>query len=94
VASNIFDGQTVAQAAASLGVAASPNRADLGQVIRRLRQKRDLSIETLAGAAEMHPTYLSGIERGHYNPSWDKLVKLASALGVPLSAIVAEAERT
>ena len=74
-------------------MAPAPNRASLGRVIRRLRQERELSIETLAGAAGMHPTYLSGIERGHYNPSWDKLVNLASALNVPLSAIVAEAER-
>ena len=93
-ASNIFYGQEVSQAAASRAVAAAPDRASLGRVIRRLRQERNLSIETLAGAARMHPTYLSGIERGHYNPSWDKLVNLAAALEVPLSTVVAEVERS
>jgi transcriptional regulator with XRE-family HTH domain len=40
----------------------------------------------------MHPTYLSGIERGRYNPSWDKLCDLSDALGVRLSEIVVRAE--
>jgi transcriptional regulator with XRE-family HTH domain len=75
-------------------VAASPpTRAALGRAVRRLRQDRGLSIETLAGDAGMHPTYLSGIERGKYNPTWDKLGGLARALNVPLSQLVAEAER-
>jgi XRE family transcriptional regulator, stress-response regulator len=73
---------------------APPSRSALGRVIRRLRTERALSIEALAGAADMHPTYLSGIERGHYNPSWDKLGKLAAALEVPLSDIVREVERS
>jgi transcriptional regulator with XRE-family HTH domain len=70
-----------------------PSRAALGGAVRRLRKERGLSIEALAGDAGMHPTYLSGIERGRYNPSWDKLGTLAAALDVPLSAIVREAER-
>jgi AraC-like DNA-binding protein len=42
-------------------------RRGLGQAIRRLRQADDLTIEDLAHAAGMHPTYLSGIERGVRN---------------------------
>jgi transcriptional regulator with XRE-family HTH domain len=72
---------------------APPSRRALGRAVRRLRQERSLTIEALSGAADMHPTYLSGIERGLYNPSWEKLGKLAAALDVPLSAIVREAER-
>jgi transcriptional regulator with XRE-family HTH domain len=52
-----------------------------------------LSIEALAAAADMHPTYLSGIERGNFNPSWTKLGGLAAGLGVPVSAIVEAAEQ-
>lgn len=70
-----------------------PTRAALGRAVRSLRQDRGLSIETLAGEAGMHPTYLSGIERGKYNPTWDKLGGLAKALNVSLSQLVAEAER-
>lgn len=39
----------------------TPENADLGRAIRRLRWERKLTIEKLAFAAEMHPTYLSGI---------------------------------
>ena len=70
-----------------------PTRRALGATIRTLRQERRLSLETLAGAAGMHTTYLSGIERGINNPSWDKLGALAVALDVAVSEIVLRAER-
>lgn len=69
-----------------------PTKAQLGAAIRRLRNDADLSIEALAAAADMHPTYLSGIERGNNNPSWTKLAGLAAALNLPVSAIVNAAE--
>jgi transcriptional regulator with XRE-family HTH domain len=69
-----------------------PTNADLGQAIRRLRRDRDLTIEALAFDADMHPTYLSGIERGVRNPTWDKLTALAHALDTPMSALVRDAE--
>lgn len=62
-------------------------------VVRGLREQRGLSIEALADAGEMHPTYLSGIERGRFNPTWDKLCSLSDALDVPLSEIVRAVER-
>jgi transcriptional regulator with XRE-family HTH domain len=67
--------------------------AELGCVVRRLRRARRLSIEDLAHAADMHPTYLSGIERGVRNPTWGKLSDLALALRVPLSSLTRDAER-
>lgn len=70
-----------------------PSNADLGQAIRCLRWDRKLTIEKLAFAAEMHPTYLSGIERGRRNPTWDKLCSLAGALDVSMSEIVNTAEQ-
>lgn len=69
-----------------------PNPAALGRVIRELRKERDLTIEGLAADADMHTTYLSGIERGHRNPSLSKLCDLAAALDVPLSQILLRAE--
>lgn len=68
------------------------HNADLGRVIRRLRGERDLTIESLALDAGMHPTYLSGIERGVRNPTWNKLADLAEALEVPVSALIFDAE--
>jgi transcriptional regulator with XRE-family HTH domain len=70
-----------------------PTNAALGRAIRRLRQQRELSIEALALNADVHPTYLSEIERGVRNPTWSKLGALASTLGVAVSALAAEAER-
>jgi len=40
----------------------------------------------------MHPTYLSGIERGVRNPTWTKLAGLAGALNVPITEIARDAE--
>lgn len=40
----------------------------------------------------MHPTYLSGIERGTRNPTLEKLDGLAQGLDVPCSRLVVEAE--
>lgn len=68
------------------------HNADLGRTIRRLRGEREMTIESLALDAGMHPTYLSGIERGRRNPTWNKLADLAEALEVPVSAIILDAE--
>jgi transcriptional regulator with XRE-family HTH domain len=73
-------------------VRVTPANVDLGVAIRRLRAARRLTIEDLAHAADMHPTYLSGIERGRRNPTWDKLTALARALDIPVSALARDAE--
>jgi transcriptional regulator with XRE-family HTH domain len=72
--------------------ARAPTNPTLGRAIRRLRQNRKLTIEALAHAANMHPTYLSGIERSVRNPTWAKLCALADALGTPISTVAGEAE--
>ena len=69
-----------------------PTRADLGKAIRGLRHERGLTIEALAASADIHPTYLSGIERGRHNPTWERLCDLAGALGVRPSDIALAAE--
>jgi transcriptional regulator with XRE-family HTH domain len=72
--------------------ATAPTNAELGRAIRRLRRARRLTIEDLAHEADMHPTYLSGIERGVRNPTWSKLAGLAGALNVPIAEIAHDAE--
>jgi transcriptional regulator with XRE-family HTH domain len=69
-----------------------PTNPELGRAIRRLRRSRGATIERLAHDADMHPTYLSGIERGVRNPTWDKLTALARALDIPMAAIAQDAE--
>jgi transcriptional regulator with XRE-family HTH domain len=67
----------------------------LGEAIRTRRGEIDgLSQEGLADLAGMHRTYVSEIERGLRNPSFRNLFKLATALEVPLSDLVAQAERS
>jgi transcriptional regulator with XRE-family HTH domain len=67
----------------------------LGEAIRTRRGEIDgLSQEGLADLAGMHRTYVSEIERGLRNPSFRNLFKIAKALEVPLSDLVAQAERT
>lgn len=70
-----------------------PSNADLGQAIRRLRWDRDLSIEALAHAADVHPTYLGRIERGGASPTWGKITSLARALDVPLTVLLQAVEQ-
>lgn len=65
---------------------------DLGCAVRRLRHARRLTIEALAFKADMHPTYLSGIERGRRNPTWAKLCGLATGLDITVSRIALDAE--
>jgi transcriptional regulator with XRE-family HTH domain len=72
----------------------SPTGRDLGRAIRQLRRERGLTIEELGFAAGVHPTYLSGIERGVRNPSWEKACALAHGLGIPIANLSAHAEST
>ena len=69
--------------------------ADLGRTIRKLRRKRKLTIEALAFASDVHPTYISAIsERGARNPSWEKACALAHGLGIPIAHLSALTEST
>lgn len=58
-----------------------------------MREKRGWTQEKLAETSELDQTYISGIERGRRNLGYRKLVKIARALGVTGSELVAEGER-
>jgi len=55
--------------------------------LRELRHSKGWSQERLAEAADMHRTYLAGIERSLRNPALENLVKLANALGVTMAEL-------
>lgn len=80
-AAPLLDSPTIDVSAAVL------TNGDVGRAVRRLRHERRLTIEQLAFAAGVHPTYVSGIERGKRNPSLHVLCGLAEALSVPLSGL-------
>jgi transcriptional regulator with XRE-family HTH domain len=62
----------------------------VGWNLRHLRVRRGISIEELAGEAEVDSSYLARIERGTVNASIDILEKIAKALTIPLSGLVHE----
>ena len=73
--------------------ARSQTHAALGRAVRDLRDARGVSQEDLAHLSGMHRTYLGGIERGERNVSYANLLRLAEALGVAPSQLLARAER-
>jgi transcriptional regulator with XRE-family HTH domain len=53
-----------------------------GKSVRRCRERAGYSQEALAARAEIHRTYIGGIERGERNPTLTMIHRLARALGV------------
>lgn len=63
-----------------------------GEAVRKCRQEAGLSQEKLAAMASIHRNYLGGIERGERNVAIVNMVKIAKALGMPLSKLVSVME--
>ena len=63
-----------------------------GKVLRAIRLERGLSQEALGLEANVQRNFISLMELGHNQPSVTTLFKLANALGVRLSKIVALVE--
>lgn len=60
-----------------------PHRRAFGEHLRALRQERgDTSQEAFAHLVDLDRTYISGLERGVWNPTLDVIVKLTRALGL------------
>jgi transcriptional regulator with XRE-family HTH domain len=59
-------------------------KALLGSRIRTLRNMKGWTQQELGNQADVNYKFLGEIERGQQNPSFNILVKLASALGVEL----------
>ena len=61
--------------------------------MRRIRKAKELTQERVAEAADLHPNYVSSVERGERNISICNIARIAGALGVTMAALVAEHER-
>jgi transcriptional regulator with XRE-family HTH domain len=68
--------------------------AQFAQVLRQLREERGWSQEHLAERANLNRSYLGEVERGCAVPSLLTLDKLAIALGVRLSFLIACCEHS
>lgn len=57
--------------------------------VRRLREKRDLSLSDIAAETGISKSTLSRLESGHRKPSLELLLPIAAVLAVPLDELVA-----
>lgn len=69
-------------------------QAALGKTIRELRGARGYSQESFADAVGLHRTYMGGIERGERNVGVVNLARIAETLDLPLSGLIAKAEKS
>jgi transcriptional regulator with XRE-family HTH domain len=63
-----------------------------GLAVRAARREQGLAQEQLSDAAGLDRTYVSGLERGHRNPTLVTQERIAVALRRPLHELVKAAE--
>jgi transcriptional regulator with XRE-family HTH domain len=61
-----------------------------GEILRRWRRDRDLSLETLAGQIGCAASYLHDLERGKKAPSLPMLERIIKTTGIPASVLLGE----
>ncbi|MDX3523637.1 XRE family transcriptional regulator [Streptomyces scabiei] len=71
----------------------SSGTAVVARNVRHLRELRGLSLAGLAREAGLAKQTLSNLEQGTGNPTVDTLFSIATALGVPVTRLVAEREQ-
>ena len=54
----------------------------IAENVRHYRKRAHLSQEKLAERAELHRTYIGGVERGEYNVSAVNIARIAKALEI------------
>ncbi|HEY4280487.1 MAG TPA: helix-turn-helix transcriptional regulator [Conexibacter sp.] len=64
-------------------------RRAMATAVRELRARRALKQEEVADAAGLGRNYLTTLERGRMNPSFEALVRIARALDVSFSELTA-----
>ena len=72
----------------------TPVIARFGASVRSLRFRLGISQEELAERADMHRTYIAGIERGARNLTLKSIDRLAKALEVPSAILLSSTGRT
>lgn len=73
-----------------MGTRVTDPRKPLGHAVKRQRLKLGMTQEQLAEAADLHWTYISGIERGVRNVSIVNLFNIANALKLRVRDLVRE----
>lgn len=65
----------------------------VGRVIQHFREEKKQSQELLSGFAGIGRTHLSAIERGERKPTLETFFKIADALGIKPSVLMAAIEK-
>jgi transcriptional regulator with XRE-family HTH domain len=63
-------------------------RITFGRKLKALRRQLNWSQEKLGEKADLHPTYVSGIEQGVRNVSLESIEKIASAFGMTVAELL------
>lgn len=69
-----------------------PECVSFGEAVRILRKRRGFSQDEFAAVADLHRTYVGGIERGERNPTLTTIYRIARALDVSPSELLLAAE--
>jgi len=64
----------------------------LGRILRSAREERGMTQDALADATDLSKKYISNIERGKCNPSYDVLYRMVFALRIPADALFSNCE--
>jgi len=65
-----------------------PSLPAVGDVIRKLRQQRGLSLKTVADKAGLSPSFLGAVERGQSDIAVGRLAAIATVLGHDLASLL------
>lgn len=65
-------------------------RRAVGEQIRRVREHHNLTQQAVCELSGIDVATYSRIEQGHASPKVDTLIRIALAIGVPLSELVRE----
>lgn len=60
--------------------------------VRRIRLDKKMTQEEVAERADLHPNYVSSVERGERNISICNIERIARALDVPIYTLLHEAQ--
>jgi transcriptional regulator with XRE-family HTH domain len=64
----------------------------LGRAVAARREELGITQEELALRSDLHQRWISNVETGRRNPSYESLRRLAAGLGLRLSELAARAE--
>jgi transcriptional regulator with XRE-family HTH domain len=64
----------------------------IGKVIRSYRKSKGLTLEVVSGLADLDSAHLARIELGEYVPNISTFIKIAKALGLKASELMAMIE--